>query len=231
MNPKEPIIFDPDHPIAHYERARKLKKKSDRTLGRCRIVSAAAFVIGTACVLYNPGMMALNAFFGLLFCILSLTGCWLKRQMMCLFAIPLGLTASLIAGFSGSGIAYVGAAVFFIASGLEIFSINAVAEHNMLKQLPGFPFFDVSMDNISFAAKDRFGSDQFIDSSEFNKEKEHIKLVPVGEPSENMEEIFSEEQDIPEEKNIADDGEQKDMVWDTDGKRKDKTISDVELFG
>lgn len=232
MKRKEPILFDPDSPLAHYERARKLKTKTDSTLGRCRFISVAAFIVGAACVLYNPEMMAMNAFFGLLFCLFSSIGCWLKRPLMCLVSIPFGIIAAIAAGLSGSVMAPIGAAAFFLASGLEIFAVNAAYDHHMLKELPGFPFFDASMDDISFAAKDRFGSDQFIDSSSMHEEKERIKLLPSGEPSDDMGELTVPEQDIPEDDDTGSvQKEPKALVWDNDSKREDRTISDVELFG
>ena len=226
MKRKEPIIFNEERPIAHYERAQKLKKKADRILSWGRLVPVAAFIIGVICVLYNPAMMAANAFFGLLFSIFSYCGCWLRRPVFCLISMPLGLIASLAAALSGSEYAVLGAVAFLTASLLQSAAIQAASDYHMLKELPGFPFFDVSMDEITFAAKDRFGSDEFIDESELHEEKKDI-YIPLRKPSDVMSDINPPK--VPEltKKEIR--KMEGDKVW-TYEHHRESDISDVDLF-
>lgn len=233
MKREEPVIFDPDKPLAHYERAKALRIKTDKILDFGKKVSVIAFILGTVCVIYNPAMMALMALFGLLFCLLSAFGCWLKRPLLNLISIPLGMVAAIAAGISGSAIAPFGASVFFLAAAWEVFSINASANFYKLKELPGFPLFDPAMDNITFAAKDRLGTEKYIESEDFGKVKEHIKLVPILEPADEMEEI-SEQADaekLPERS--APDPSAAKLIWDEDPIRKKNggDISDIDLFG
>lgn len=226
---KEPIIYNAEQPLAHYERAGKLKKKVDTTLKRGLIIPVVAFIIGSLCVAFDPALMAVMALFGLMFCLLAFIGCWARRPKLCLFSIPLGLVAALTAELSGSDLAHIGAIAFLAASGLQIFVINASAEFRKLKELPGFPFFDPALDDITFAAKDRLGSDQYIDSSEMHAERpERIRYVPVGEPSDEMDELLTEDVEIPEV--VREEKAPPAKVWDEAPKSKESRISDDELF-
>ena len=226
MKRKEPIIFNPELPTAHYERAQKLKRKADGILSKGRIIPVIAFIIGAVCVAFNPAMMAANALFGLLFSIFSYCGCWLKRPLLCLISMPLGLIASLAAGLSGSEYAALGAATFLIAALLQAVCIQASYDFHMLKELPGFPFFDISMDEITFAAKDRFGSDEFIDESEIHQEKGPIEF-PLRKPSNVMSDINPPK--VPEltQKEIR--KMEGDKVW-TYEHHRESDVSDIDLF-
>lgn len=226
MKRKEPILFNPEQPLAHYERAQKLKKKIDRTLSKSRIVPIAAFLIGAVCAALNPAMMAANAFFGLFFSIFSYCGCWLKRSSLCLISIPLGLAASVASALSGSEYALIGTATFLVAALLQILAISCIYDYAVLKELPGFPFFDVTMDEITFAAKDRFGSDEFIDEQELHKEKPELK-IPLRKPSNEMKDLSTPE--VPEltAKEIR--KMEGDKVW-TYEHHRESDLSDVDLF-
>lgn len=226
MNRKKPIVFDPEHPIAHYERANKLKTKIDGMLDKCKLIPIAAFLIGAVCAVLNPAMIAANFFFGLLFAVSSYSGCWLKRPLLNLVSIPLGLGAAVASARSGSELAPLGAAVFFIATALQVLAIIYEYDYYMLKNLPGFPFFDVTMDDISFAAKDRFGSDEYIDESSLHESKPEMKIT-LRTPSNEMKHIAPPV--VPEltAKEIR--KMQGDKVW-TYEHHRESDLSDVDLF-
>ncbi len=237
MGKDEIILFDPDKPIAHYEKARELKKKTDKALNYGKIVPVAAFIIGSICVIYDPGLMAMMALFGLIFCVIAFIGCMARLPKMCLLSIPLGIAAAAAAALSSSDMAPAGMFSFLLASGLQVFAINAADKFQRLRELPGFPFFDASMDGISFAAMDRFGSDQFIDDSSLHEEKgERTKLAPIGEPSDDMEELTSPENNSFDEKIPVKDPNGKisknSMVWDMEehDKKTSSVLSDSDLF-
>ena len=231
MKRKEPILFDLDRPLAHYERAHKLKQETDAKLKLGKIFSVAAFAIGVVCVVGNPAIMAAMALFGLIFCVLSLLGCWLRIPIMCLISIPLGLVAAVSAALSGSEFAPFGAAAFLAASGMQVIVLAAIENFRTLRELPGFPFFDPSMDNLSFVAKERFGAEEFIDESRLYEEKT-AKYVPLLEPSQIMDELTTEEEISSAEKNNqeAPDGEKQTKVWEQESHRQYPDISDVDLF-
>ncbi len=230
----EPILFDPDQPLKHYEKAGKLKKEADHILSIGKTVSVLALAAGTACVIYNPEAMAMMALFGSVFFLLSFIGCWVKRPVMNLMSVPLGLAAAFAAAMSGSALAPLGAAAFLLASLWQIMNMNASANFCKLKDLPGFPFFDAAMDNISFAAMDRFGSDQFIDESTIRiNESERIKLVPTEEPSDKMSEleaVSDEEKNILREPQLSEEASKNTMEWDNTPLRGGSEYSDVDLF-
>ena len=75
---------------------------------------------------------------------------------------------------------------------MQISAVSAAANFHMLKELPGFPFFDPGMDDLSFAAMERYEADEFIEG-ELNTEKgERVAILPEGPPSEDMDEIITE---------------------------------------
>lgn len=249
-----PILYDPDKPLAHYEECGKRYKAVKKRLTNGIIATIPAFLLGTACIIYSPWLMALFAFFAVPFTLLSIVGCVTRRAKMCLAAVPLGVILAIVALISKSDFAPLGIAAYLIASFIEFLAISAASEFYELKQLPGFPFFDPSMDDITFAAKDHFGSDEFIDERELYTEKKVYRFDPSElEPSEEMDEIVTgisllKEGDVPppaeEEpaakteaepaaKELAPESDTEStydhmMKVRTDNK---KDISDVELFG
>lgn len=227
MKRKEPILFNPERPLDHYERAHKLKKKIDNTLYVSRIIAIVAFLTGAVCAALNPAMMAANALFGLLFAIFAYCGCWLKRSSLCLVSLPLGIAAAFAAVISGSEYASVGAGAFAVGVILQALSISRIYDYVILKELPGFPFFDVTMDEITFAAKDRFGSDEFIDESRLHEEKVRPNTVVLRKPSNEMKDLSTP--DVPEltPKEIR--KMEGDKVW-TYEHHRENDMSDVDLF-
>ena len=189
---QEPIIYDPDMPIAHYEKSREIYDRVKKNLIFGTIMPLLALACGIACVVYNPLCMALLTLFGVFFTLFSIIGCQARRMKMCLISVPLAAVLSLVMLFSGSVAAPVGFIAYIIAAVAEYKAAESAAKFHELKELPGFPFFDVSMENISFAALDRHGADEFIDESVLHEEIEVKKYVPPEPPSDEMDEIITE---------------------------------------
>lgn len=111
---------------------------------------------------------------------------------MCLGAVPIGVVLAVLSVISGSAFAPFAAAAYLLASLFEFMAVSASSEFYELKELPGFPFFDPAMDDISFAAKDHFGADEFIDESGLYTEKKTYRFDPSElEPSDEMDEIVT----------------------------------------
>lgn len=192
---QSPIVYDESKPRAHYEAAAELKKKTFRILNAGRILPIFSFLAGLPCIMFEPRSMALFGFFGLLFSILAVIGCWVRQPRMCLISIPLGFVAAMVLLTSKSDFSVFGAAVNFIAAAVQIRAVSAVSDFYRLKELPGFPFFDAGMENITFAALDRRDADEFIDESRLYAESERTeraRYLPTEPPSEEMQEIFTE---------------------------------------
>ena len=194
---KTPILYDKDKPLAHYERAGALKKKVDSVLSTGKNISLAALAVGLVCIFTGarssePLLMALFSFFGLLFSLMGFIGCHVRHQLMCFFSIPLGLVAALVLAMTGSTLAPLGAVLYIGAALMQTSAVSAVANFNMLKELPGFPFFDPGMDDLSFAALERHDADEFIQGELYTEKGERVAILPEGPPSENMDEIVTE---------------------------------------
>ena len=192
-----PILYDKDKPLAHYEQAGALKKKVDSVLNTGRNISLAALAVGAVCVFTGarssePLLMALFALFGTLFSFMGFLGCHVKHQLMCFFSVPLGLVAALVLALTGSVLAPLGAVLYIGAAVMQISAVSAAANFHMLKSLPGFPFFDPGMDDLSFAALDRHDAEEFIEGDLSGVKGERIRLLPEGPPSEDMDEIVTE---------------------------------------
>lgn len=195
MSNSSPIIYDESKPRAHYEAAAALKEKTFRVLNIGRVIPIFSFLVGLPCVAYNPLSMALFALFGLIFSILAVIGCQTRHSRLCLISIPLGIIAAMILLTSGSDFSLFGAAVNIIATAVQIRAIPALEDFAMLKELPGFPFFDAGLENITFAALEHRDADEFIDESELYAESERterVKYLPAEPPSEEMQELFTE---------------------------------------
>ncbi len=249
-----PIVFNPDEPIAHYEQSGKRYRKIKKRLTFGIVTTIPAFLLGAACIVYNPWLMAVFAFFALPFTLLSIIGCVTRRTKMCLASVLLGIILAILSAVSNSLFAPFGAAAYLLAAYAEFMAVSASNEFYELKELPGFPFFDPSMDDISFAAKDHFGADEFIDESGLYTEKKTYRFDPSElEPSDEMEEIVTgisllKEGDTPPQTEEIQTGESKSkdevpkdlapemytesayeqMISALPEKRED--ISDVELF-
>ncbi len=188
----EPILFDPEQPLAHYERARKLYATVKKRLAFGTVMPLISFFLGAACIGYDPWLMAIFALFAIPFTLLSIIGCRTRRAKLCLIGIPMAFILSLVTLMSGEFFAPLSFAAYVAAAFAEIMAIPAANDFYKLKELPGFPFFDASMDNISFAAMDRHGADEFIDESSIHEELEVKKYVPIEPPSQEMSEIITD---------------------------------------
>ncbi len=251
----EPILYDPDTPISHYEKAGKLYKKVRTILEWGIIMPIAAFPCGAACIIYDPWLMAVFALFAIPFTLLAIIGCKTRRAPLCFVSVPLACAAAITAAVSGSIFAAVGLIVYLVAAFVEFRAISAVSGFLKLKELPGFPFFDPSMDGLTFAALDRQNADEFIEG-ELNKDSPQtaVRFRPEDlNPSEDMEEIVTGVSLVKEENGVSvpstdggaaaftvnaektSDAEtserpyEKMMKIKTDNKNKE--ISDIELFG
>lgn len=187
-----PVLYDPEKPLAHYEQSGKRYKRVKKRLSLGIIAPIPALVLGGACIIFDPWLMAVFAFFSVPFTLLSIIGCATRREKLCLSSVPIGAILAVLSIISGSAFAPLGAAAYLFASLAEFMAVSASSEFYELKELPGFPFFDPAMDDISFAAKDHYGSDEFIDESRLHTEKKTYRFDPSElEPSDKMDEIVT----------------------------------------
>lgn len=188
---KRPVLYNPDAPLAHYEEAGKRYQQVKSSLGFGIIMPIISLICGTSCIIYNPWLMALFALFAFPFTLLSIIGCKTRRAALCLISIPLAVVAAIISAMSGELTAPLGIAAYLFSAFAEFRAIPAINDFFKLKELPGFPFFDPSMDELTFAALDRRGADEFIEG-ELYTEKTMKRFKPEElEPSEEMAEIVT----------------------------------------
>lgn len=188
----EPVLFNPEMPLAHYEKCKRMYAAVKKSLTFGTVMPIAAFACTIPCVALNPHLMAALALFSVPFSLLSIIGCVTRRAKLCLFAAPLAFILAFVAIISKTLFAPIGAVAYILAAISQINAIPHIHNFYMLKELPGFPFFDPAMDDISFAAMDIHGADEFIDESSIHEELEVKKLVPTEPPSDEMSEIITE---------------------------------------
>lgn len=187
----KPILFDPDKPLAHYGQAGKYYKSVRCSFAFGTAMPLISLLPGAACILHNPWLMALFALFAIPFTLLSIIGCRTRRALLCMISIPLALAAAVTSIMSHTAFAPLAFAAYLLSAFAEIRAIPAVNAFLMLKELPGFPFFDPSMDNLTFAALDRHGADEFIESS-LETEKTVMRFKPEElDPSDKMDELVT----------------------------------------
>lgn len=197
MKNKQPLFYDENRPLAHYAAAGKLKKSADRAILFGKISPIVILPLGVVCAIFEPLSMALFTLFGVLFTILAYLGCGIKRIGPTMAAIPFAITAALVLCLSGSDFSPIGGVLYLIAALGQFRAMSAISNINMLKELPGFPFFDPAMDDISFAAMEHHGADEYIEGELATESAERIKLVPTEPPSEEMGEIVTGEIEAP----------------------------------
>lgn len=195
---KEPIIFNEYKPFEHYERAQKLKNSADKIIGFGKAFPFAALPVGIICTAFNPLSMALFTLFGAFFTALAVMSCNIRRTGLCLAAIPFAFASAITLAASGSEFGILGAILYLIA-GIAYFKVlSAISDFNMLKELPGFPFFEYGMEDLSFAALEVHGADEFSADDGPQEQTERAKYLPIGPPSEDMPELFTDgEDDMP----------------------------------
>lgn len=194
---KTPILYNEDQPLAHYEEAWALKKKADSVLTNGRNIAVASFIVGLICVFTGvsssiPLLMALFALFGFLFSLMGFIGCHVRHQILCFFSVPLGFAAAIVLAATGARIAPLGTVLYIAAAIYQIGAVPAIANFNMLKELPGFPFFDPGMEDLSFAALERHGADEFIEGELEDVRPERVRYLPPEPSSGEMDEIITE---------------------------------------
>lgn len=195
---KEPIIFNEYRPFEHYERAQKLKKSADSMIAFGKAFPFAALPVGIICAVFNPLSMALFTLFGTFFTALAVTGCNIRRVGLCLAAIPFAFCAAATLALSGSDFGFLGAALYLIAGIFYFRVMSAISDFNMLKELPGFPFFEHGLEDLSFAALEVHGAEEFTAEDGSQEPTERAKYLPIGPPSEDMPDLFTDgEGDMP----------------------------------
>lgn len=194
---KQPLFYDENRPLAHYAAAGKLKKSADRAILFGKISPIVILPLGVACAIFEPFLMALFTLFGVLFTVLANLGCGIKHIGFTMAGIPLAIAAAVVLCLSGSDFSIIGGVLYFLAAAGQFRALYAISNINMLKELPGFPFFDPAMDDISFAAMEHHGADEYIEGELATESAERIKLVPTEPPSEEMGEIVTGEIEAP----------------------------------
>lgn len=234
MKNKQPIFFDENRPFAHYEAAGKLKKAADKAMLFGKIFPIVILPIGIACVAFDPFYMALYALFGILFTVLAFIGCSIRRIGYTLLSIPFAIGALAVMLVSGSDFFLLGTFFYLIATISQFRVLYAISDFYMLKELPGFPFFDPGMDDISFAAMEHHGADEFVEGELCEDRAERIKLVPIEPPSDEMGEILTDDiyapvnlKKFPEEQEDGPTAYEK-MINTQVPEREE--VSDIDLF-
>ena len=235
MKNKEPIFFDENRPLAHYAAAGKLRKASEMSILFGKISPIVILPIGVACAVFEPFSMALFTLFGVLFTVLAYLGCGTKRIGFTMASIPFAIAAAVVLCRAGSDFSPAGGALYFLAAVLQFRALSAISNINMLKELPGFPFFDPAMDDISFAAMEHCGADEYIEGELVEERTERAKLVPIEPPSEDMGEIVSEDIDVPVSlKKLPEEHDNGPTVYEkmiNIQVHEREEVSDIDLFG
>lgn len=197
MKNKEPIFFYKERPYAHYGAAKKLREAADKAILFGKIFPIVILPAGVACAVFEPLSMALFTLFGVLFTVLACLGCGIKRIGFTMASIPFAVAAAVTLFRAGISFSPAGGVLYFLAAAGQFRAISAISDINMLKELPGFPFFDPAMDDISFAAMEHHGADEYIEGELAEERTERAKLVPIEPPSEDMGEIAAEDINAP----------------------------------
>ncbi len=188
---KEEIIFNPETPLAHYEKCRNIYLDYRSSVSFATVMAVAAFIVGFICVMSSSAAMAIFFFTATPFTLMSIIGCQARRPKMCIFAIPLGLVAGISAVVTGSSMSVVGLIGYAIAAFAVFRAAQAIADFSELQNLPGFPLFDAAYDDATFAIMDALGSEEFIDESIIHEEVRGERFIAPSAPSDEMDEIFT----------------------------------------
>ncbi len=199
---REDIVFNPETPFAHYEKCRGMYANVKSWFLAGTIFSLISLLLGIVCTVENAAGIAVHAFMGFIFSLLTILGCQTRRAKLCFVAIPFGLGAAVAVFVSGSSIAVTGGIVYLAATFIAYRTIGAVATFCKLRELPGFPIFDESLEDAPFALMSEMGADEFIDESQIHEELEVQKYVPPVPESEEMDELLTEGV-IPHEKAVG----------------------------
>jgi len=199
---KDEIIFNPEMPLAHYEKGHKRFLDFKSSVSFTTAITIFALILGFICVFFNPAAMAFFTGAGLIFTLLALIGCHARRPKVCIFAIPFAIIAGASIFFGDPKFAVFGLIAYIAAAFATFRAANAIAVLVEMKELPGYPIFDASLDNISFATMTEMGADElFSDEPIVYEEVSGERFIAPMEPSENMDEILTEGTAISLEKN------------------------------
>ena len=235
MKNKQPIFFDENRPFAHYEAAKKLRKASEMVILFGKILPIVILPIGVACAVFEPFSMALFTLFGVLFTVLAYLGCGIKRIGVTMASIPFAIAAAVVLCLAGSAFSPAVGALYFLAAVWQFRALSAISSINMLKELPGFPCFDLAMEDISFAAMEHHGADEYIEGELVEERTERAKLVPIEPPSEEMGEIIAEDIDAPVSlKKVPEEHDNEPTVYEkmiNIQVHEREEVSDIDLFG
>ncbi|MBQ7981626.1 MAG: hypothetical protein IJ305_08485, partial [Oscillospiraceae bacterium] len=142
--------------------------------------------------MYEPTAMAVFFATALPFTLLALIGCHARRPKICLFSTPLALISSVASVAGGEAISALGLIAYVVAAFAVYKAAHAISALIEIKELPGYPIFDASLDNISFAAMDEMGADELLsDEPIIYEEVRGERFIAPMEPSEDMEEIMT----------------------------------------
>ncbi len=199
MNNEE-LVFNPEMPLAHYEKGHGIYLNYKNAVSFGTAMSIIAFIVGFTCILLAPAAMAVFFLMAVPFTLLAIIGCQARRPKMCIFSVPLALVAGIASVVAGSAVSILGLIAYVIAAFAVFRAAHAISNLTALKDLPGFPMFDASLDNISFAAMDEMGADELFSDEPVVYEEVHGKrFIAPMDPSEVMDEILTEGTAITEE--------------------------------
>lgn len=197
---KEEIIFNPEMPLAHYEKGHKLYLNYKRSVEFATGITFAALPIGFRCIMYAPTAMAIFFATALPFTLLAMTGCHARRPKACLFSAPLALIAAFSAISGGETISILGLIAYVAAAFAVFMAARSISEFIQLKDLPGYPVFDASLDDASFATMNEIGADEmYADTPIVYEEVRGKRFIAPLESSEDMEEILTVGMAVTEE--------------------------------
>jgi len=199
---KKEIVFNPEMPLAHYQEGhvRFLNYRGAVSFGTA--IAFIAFILGILSVIGSPAPMAVLFGSGLIFTLMSLVGCYARQPKMCIFSLPLALVAGISSIVGGSAFSIFGLIAYFLAAFAMYRAANAISALLEMKELPGYPLFDVSLDHATLATMIEMGADElFSDEPVVYEEVRGERFIAPMEPSEDMDEILTEGTAITLEKN------------------------------
>ena len=201
MNNEE-IVYNPEMPLAHYEIGHKRFLDYRAAISFGTAISFIALILGVLSVINKPGPMAVFFFSGLIFTLMSLIGCHARRPKLCIFSLPLAFVAGISSIIGGSEFSILGLIAYLVAAFAMFKAANDISALVEMKDLPGYPLFDASFDQITLATMIEMGADElFSDEPVVHEEVHGKRFIAPMEPSEDMDEILTEGTAVTLEKN------------------------------
>lgn len=201
MNNEE-IVYNPEMPLAHYEIGHKRFLDYRAAVSFGTAISFIALILGVLSVIRSPGPMAVLFGSGLIFTLMSLIGCYARRPKICLFSLPLALVAGISSIVGGTEFSIFGLIAYLVAAFAMFRAATAISALAEMKELPGYPVFDSSLDQAPLATMIEMGADDlFSDEPVVYEEVRGERFIAPMEPSEDMDEILTEGTAVTLEKN------------------------------